>query len=57
MAALRQAGGPYRILTIDEAAGYLRDGRPLPLLPLCGGLPPDAAWPYLERAAMAAERV
>jgi alkanesulfonate monooxygenase SsuD/methylene tetrahydromethanopterin reductase-like flavin-dependent oxidoreductase (luciferase family) len=54
LAALRQAGGPYRILTIDEAAGYLRGGRPL--LPLCGGLPPDLAWPYLQRAVVASER-
>ena len=32
------------------------DGKPLPLLPLCGGVPPDIAWPYLERAVMASER-
>jgi alkanesulfonate monooxygenase SsuD/methylene tetrahydromethanopterin reductase-like flavin-dependent oxidoreductase (luciferase family) len=54
--ALRKAQGPYRILTIDEAAAHIRGGRPLPLLPLCGGVPPDVAWPYLERAVMAAER-
>ena len=28
-----------------------------PLAPLCGGVPPDLAWPYLERAAEAAARV
>jgi hypothetical protein len=28
----------------------------LPLHPLCGGIPPDVAWPYLERAAAAAAR-
>lgn len=55
VAALRQAGAPYQILTIDEAADYIRGGRPLPLLPLCGGLPPECAWPYLERAAVAAD--
>jgi hypothetical protein len=38
------------------AAAYLHNGRPLPLLPLCGGVPPEVAWPYLERAVMAAER-
>lgn len=54
---LRQACGPYRILTVDEATGYIRGGRPLPLLPLCGGLPPDVAWLYLERAVIASERV
>lgn len=48
---LREAGGPYRIFTSEEAAEYVQGGRPLPLLPLCGGLPPDLAWPYLERAA------
>ncbi|MGV0815040.1 LLM class flavin-dependent oxidoreductase [Mycolicibacterium boenickei] len=54
--ALRETGGPYRILTVDEAADYIRGGRPLPLLPLCGGLAPDIAWPYLERAVTASER-
>jgi alkanesulfonate monooxygenase SsuD/methylene tetrahydromethanopterin reductase-like flavin-dependent oxidoreductase (luciferase family) len=57
VSALREAEGPYRIFTLDEAAAYVRNGRPLPLLPLCGGVPPDLAWPYLERAVMAAERV
>ena len=51
VAALRAEGGPYRILTPDEATEYVRGGRPLPLHPLCGGVPPDVAWPYLERAA------
>jgi hypothetical protein len=56
VAALRETRGPYRIFTIDEAAAYIRRGKPLPLLPLCGGIPPDIAWPYLERAVVAAER-
>ncbi|MEO3757257.1 LLM class flavin-dependent oxidoreductase [Mycobacterium sp. B14F4] len=50
---LREAGGPYRIFTVDEAVAYVRSGRPLPLLPLCGGVPPAVAWPYLELAATA----
>ena len=54
--ALRAGHGPYRIFTLDEAVAYIRNGRPLPLLPLCGGIPPDIAWPYLERAVIAAER-
>ena len=54
--ALRETAGPYRIFSINEAAEYIRNGKPLPLLPLCGGVPPDMAWPYLERAVMAAER-
>jgi alkanesulfonate monooxygenase SsuD/methylene tetrahydromethanopterin reductase-like flavin-dependent oxidoreductase (luciferase family) len=53
---LRAEGGPYRIVTSDEAAEYVRGGQPLPLHPLCGGVPPDVAWPYLERAAAAAAR-
>ncbi len=56
VSALRETDGPYRIFTIEEAAAYMRTGKPLPLHPLCGGVPPDVAWPYLERAAMAAER-
>src|SRR4051812_47530312 len=48
---LREADGPYRVFTVDEAVDYMRTGQALPLAPLCGGLPPDLAWPYLERAA------
>jgi alkanesulfonate monooxygenase SsuD/methylene tetrahydromethanopterin reductase-like flavin-dependent oxidoreductase (luciferase family) len=54
---LRDADGPYRVFTLDEAADYMRGGRVLPLAPLCGGVPPDLAWPYLKRAAEAAARV
>lgn len=53
---LRATPGPYRILTTDEAAVHLRSGRSLPLLPLCGGLPPALAWPYLERTASVVAR-
>lgn len=53
VAALRAEGGPYRIFTAVEAIEYVRGGRLLPLHPLCGGIPPDVAWPYLERAAAA----
>ena len=48
---LRAAAGAYRILTPLEASEYIGQGRPLPLLPLCAGLAPEVAWPYLERAA------
>jgi len=48
-----RAASAYRILTVDEAAVRVRGGDPLPLVPLCGGLPPVVAWPYLERAATA----
>jgi len=46
----------YRIVTVDEATALIRGGTLLPLLPLCGGLAPDIAWPYLERAADATAR-
>jgi alkanesulfonate monooxygenase SsuD/methylene tetrahydromethanopterin reductase-like flavin-dependent oxidoreductase (luciferase family) len=52
---LRSSSGPYRVFTIDEAIAHVRDGKGLQLLPLCGGLPPDIAWPYLQRAATAVE--
>jgi len=53
---LRATEGPYRVFTTDEAVDYMRGGQPLPLAPICGGLPPKQAWPYLERAALAAAR-
>ena len=56
VAALRAEDGPYRIFTPDEAAEYVRGGRLLPLHPLCGGVPPDVAWPYVERAAAVSAR-
>jgi alkanesulfonate monooxygenase SsuD/methylene tetrahydromethanopterin reductase-like flavin-dependent oxidoreductase (luciferase family) len=56
VAALRETQGPYRIFTPDEAADYIRGGRPLPLHPLCGGIPPDVAWRYLELAGAASAR-
>ena len=54
---LRAMAGPYRVFTTDEAVAYMRGGQALPLAPLCGGLPPKAAWPYLERAAQAARAI
>ncbi|BCZ23856.1 LLM class flavin-dependent oxidoreductase [Mycobacterium senriense] len=53
VAELRKGGGPYRIFTPGEAVDYVRGGQLLPLHPLCGGVAPDVAWPYLERAAAA----
>lgn len=47
VAALRAEGGPYRILTPQQAADY---AQPLPLHPLCGGLAPEVAWRYLRNA-------
>ncbi len=48
---LRAANGPYRIFTPDEAVAYVRSRGPLLLHPLCGGLPPELAWPHLELVA------
>jgi alkanesulfonate monooxygenase SsuD/methylene tetrahydromethanopterin reductase-like flavin-dependent oxidoreductase (luciferase family) len=56
VAALREESGPYRIFTADEATEFVRGGRPLPLHPLCGGVAPDIAWPYLKSAVAAAAR-
>jgi alkanesulfonate monooxygenase SsuD/methylene tetrahydromethanopterin reductase-like flavin-dependent oxidoreductase (luciferase family) len=49
--ALRAERGAYRIFDVDEAAAHLRTHGVLSLHPLCGGIPPELAWPYLERAA------
>ncbi len=51
-----RADRSYRVVTGDEATALVRTGRVLPLLPLCAGLAPDTAWPYLERAADAVAR-
>jgi alkanesulfonate monooxygenase SsuD/methylene tetrahydromethanopterin reductase-like flavin-dependent oxidoreductase (luciferase family) len=50
VAELRAATG-YRVIHTDEAAEVVAGGGVLRLAPLCGGIPPDIAWPYLERAA------
>lgn len=54
---LRAASSPYAVLTEDEAADRIRGGKTLPLHPLCGGMPSELAWPYLERAAAAVSAV
>ena len=48
--ALR-AEGKYRILTPDECVDYAKaqgEFASISLFPLCGGTPPDLAWPSLE---------
>lgn len=49
--ALRAENGAYRIFTPDEAVEYVRGHGVLNLQPLCGGLPPELAWPSLELVA------
>ncbi|MGD0880343.1 MAG: LLM class flavin-dependent oxidoreductase [Acidimicrobiales bacterium] len=51
VAELEREQGAYRIVTPEQARGYVSRGVPLGLQPLVGGLPPDLAWPYLEAAA------
>jgi len=46
--------GAYQIVTPAEARELIRNGHPLGLQPLAGGIPPDLAWPYLEAAAAVA---
>lgn len=48
---LRVPGSGYAVLGRDEAVEAVRAGGILRLAPLCGGIPPEVAWPYLERAA------
>ena len=56
VSGLRVADGPYRIWSIDEAAAHVRSGQQLLLAPLCGGIPPELAWHYLENAVIAVEK-
>jgi alkanesulfonate monooxygenase SsuD/methylene tetrahydromethanopterin reductase-like flavin-dependent oxidoreductase (luciferase family) len=45
---LRAAEGIYRILTPDQAEAHIRAKGIWVSHPLCGGIPPDLAWPSLE---------
>ena len=47
--ALRAEEGAHRVVSVDDAVAHIRNFGYLPLHPLCGGLPPELAWPYLER--------
>jgi alkanesulfonate monooxygenase SsuD/methylene tetrahydromethanopterin reductase-like flavin-dependent oxidoreductase (luciferase family) len=46
---LRKNFPSHRIISVDEAVESVRAGELLNLSPLCGGIPPDIAWPYLKR--------
>jgi alkanesulfonate monooxygenase SsuD/methylene tetrahydromethanopterin reductase-like flavin-dependent oxidoreductase (luciferase family) len=52
--ALREERGAHRVVTSADAADLIRTYGPLGLHPLCGGLDPEVAWPYLRRAVDAA---
>lgn len=51
VAELRAEEGPYRIVTRAEARRLRDQFGVLSLQPLCGGIPPAMAWPYLENLA------
>jgi alkanesulfonate monooxygenase SsuD/methylene tetrahydromethanopterin reductase-like flavin-dependent oxidoreductase (luciferase family) len=46
---LRALSRSHRIYSVPEAAERVRAGEVINLSPLCGGLPPELAWPYLRR--------
>jgi alkanesulfonate monooxygenase SsuD/methylene tetrahydromethanopterin reductase-like flavin-dependent oxidoreductase (luciferase family) len=46
---LRANPTSHRIYSVGEAVARVRAGEMLSLSPLCGGVPPDIAWPYLKR--------
>lgn len=47
--SLREENGNYRIVTVEQAVELIGQWGRLPLHPLCGGVPVDVAWPYLQR--------
>ena len=46
---LREAAASHVIISVSEAVSRIRAGQVLNLSPLCGGMPPSVAWPYLQR--------
>ena len=46
---LRANPTSHRIYSVSEAVTRVRSGEVLNLSPLCGGVPPEIAWPYLKR--------
>jgi hypothetical protein len=48
---LRAERSAHCILTVNEAVDVVQNNQVLMLHPLCGGLPPAIAWPYLRLVA------
>jgi hypothetical protein len=46
---LRAERANHQVVTVPEALALIRRWGRLPLHPLCGGCPPELAWPYLRR--------
>ncbi len=49
VAELRDTSKSHRIIATARAVDIVGAGGMLNLSPLCGGVPPDIAWPYLKR--------
>jgi alkanesulfonate monooxygenase SsuD/methylene tetrahydromethanopterin reductase-like flavin-dependent oxidoreductase (luciferase family) len=49
VAELRDLASTHRIYSVAEAVERVRAGEIINLSPLCGGVPPEVAWPYLRR--------
>ncbi|MDT5014258.1 MAG: hypothetical protein QOD39_418 [Mycobacterium sp.] len=49
VAELREKFKSHRIIHTAQAIDIVRSGGMLNLAALCGGVPPDVAWPYLKR--------
>lgn len=49
VAELRDLASTHRIYSVAEAVERVRAGEIINLSPLCGGVPPELAWPYLRR--------
>jgi alkanesulfonate monooxygenase SsuD/methylene tetrahydromethanopterin reductase-like flavin-dependent oxidoreductase (luciferase family) len=49
---LRAENGAYRIVTVEEARSLRDQYGTLAVQPLCGGIPPAAAWSYLRNLAL-----
>ncbi len=48
---LRRERASHQVVSVDEAVELLRRQGHLTVHPLCGGIPPEMAWPYLRRVA------
>ena len=49
IAELRAERAAHHVVDVAEAVAIARRWGRLPLHPLCGGIPPELAWPYLRR--------
>jgi alkanesulfonate monooxygenase SsuD/methylene tetrahydromethanopterin reductase-like flavin-dependent oxidoreductase (luciferase family) len=45
---LRAENRSHRIFSVEQAREWIRQGKPLPLHPIIGGMPSEIAWRYLK---------